>query len=330
MRPRRKEQRSMTSPAFTLLPIAAAAALLAPGCRDRKRGPERPDGVAAVNGVTIGFEEFARELAFARRTNAGMLPRTEDEGKAFRRAALDEMIDRMLVFAAAQQAGISVPAEKVDREILRLKAEYHGANFDEALAEGQLSQQELRERTRNRLMVERYFVEEIFSRVAVTDAEVEAYFKDHADELARPEQVRAAQIIVKTPEEARRILGEIRSKGMSFDEAARRYSLSPDAKVGGDLGYFGKGMMPQVFDQACFALAPGQVSEVVASEYGFHLFKVLDKRPAEKRSLEKARAEVDRILLRKKREEAQKAAVQALRAKAHVKIDEAALAQVPL
>ncbi len=135
---------------------------------------------------------------------------------------------------------------------------------------------------------------------------------------------------MKTPEEARRVLAEIRGKSMSFDEAARRYSLSPDAKVGGDLGYFGKGTMPQVFDQACFALAPGQVSEVVASEYGFHLFKVLDKRPAEKRSLEKARAEIDRILLRKKQEEAQKAAVQALRAKANVKVDEAALAQVPL
>ena len=159
---------------------------------------------------------------------------------------------------------------------------------------------------------------------------VDAWYKDHADDFAVPEQVRAAQIVVKTQEEAKRILAEIRGKGMSFDEAARRYSLSPDAKLGGDLGYFRKGVMPPVFDQACFALAPGQVSEVVASEYGYHLFKLLEKKPAEKRSLERVRGEVEKILLRRKQEEAQKAALQALRAKANIRIDEPALEQVRL
>ena len=311
------------------IPVAAlAATVLLCACRERSKNPERPDGVAAINGAAIGLEEFGRELAFARRTNAGVMPRTAEEVRALRRATLEEMIDRALVLAAAQQAGVTVSAENVDREILRLKAEYHGANFDEALAEGQLSQQELRERTRNRLIVEHYYVEEVFSRVAVTDAEIEAYYKEHAEDFSQPEQVRAAQIVVKTLEEARRILNEIRSKGMGFDEAARRYSLSPDAKVGGDLGFFRKGVMPQVFDQACFSLAAGQISEVVTSDYGFHLFKVLDKRPAEKRSLDRAWAEVEKKLLRHKQEEAQKAALQALRAKANIKIDEAALEQV--
>ncbi len=305
--------------------VALGAGVLLCACRERSKNPDRVDGVAAINGTAIGVEEFGRELGFARRTNAGVLPRSAEELRALRHATLEEMIDRTLVLAAAQQAGVTVSAENVDREILRLKAEYHGANFDEALAEGQLSQQELRERTRSRLIVEHYFVEEVFSRVAVTDAEIEAYYQEHAEDFAQPEQVRAAQIVVKTSEEARRILNEIRSKGMGFDEAARRYSLSPDAKVGGDLGYFRKGVMPRVFDQSCFSLAAGQVSEVVASDYGFHLFKVLERRPAEKRSLDRARVEVERVLLRRKQEEAQKSALKALRAKANIKIDEAAL-----
>jgi peptidyl-prolyl cis-trans isomerase C len=119
--------------------------------------------------------------------------------------------------------------------------------------------------------------------------------------------------VVKSQEEARRVLAKIR-EGMSFDEAARRWSLSPDAKVGGDLGFFKRGMMPPVFDQTCFNLQPRQVSEVVSSEYGYHLFKVLDRRPAEQRPLQKVRGEVERLLLQMKREAAQQRTLLELRA----------------
>ena len=61
---------------------------------------------------------------------------------------------------------------------------------------------------------------------------------------------------------------------------ARKHSLSPDAKQGGDLGWFERGAMPPIFEQVCFALPEGKVSDVVASSYGFHLFKVIGRRPA--------------------------------------------------
>jgi len=283
------------------------------GCRERNRGTDRPTEVAQVNGVGISVDQFAQELAFARRTSAGVLPQTDAENLAFRRATLEDMIDRILVLNAAHEAGISVSAEKVDREMLRLQADYHGAGFNEALAEGQISQQELRERSRARLVAERYFVDEVFARVVVTDTEVEAWYRAHEADFAQPEQVRAAQIVVKTPQDAQRILQKIR-EGMSFDEAARRFSLSPDAKVGGDLGFFKKGVMPPAFEQTCFALQNGKVSEVVGSEYGYHLFKLLDRKGAEQRPLAKVRGEVEKLLLQKKREDAQKKALAELRA----------------
>jgi len=289
-----------------------ALALLA-GCREGKKGPDRPADVAVVNGTGISVDQFAEELAFVRRTSAGVLPQTDDENLAFRRATLEDLIDRTLVLNAAHDSGINVSAEKLDREVLRLQADYHGAGFDEALAEGKLSRQELRERTRARLVAEHYFVDEVFARVVVTDAEVEAWYKDHEADFNQPEQVRAAQIVVKTPQEAQRILGKIR-EGMSFDEAARRWSLSPDAKVGGDLGFFKKGVMPPAFDQTCFALQSGKVSEVVSTEYGYHLFKLLDRRSAEQRPLARVRGEVEKLLLARKREEAQKRVLLELRA----------------
>jgi peptidyl-prolyl cis-trans isomerase C/foldase protein PrsA len=312
--------------------LAASALVLASivACREGAKGPVQPEGVATIAGQPITLEVFARELAYVRKTSGGVLPQTDDEIRAFKRALLDDLIDRTLVLNAAREAGIHVPPEKVDSEILKLQAEYHGSGFSEALAESQLSQQDLRERTRIRLTMERYFADEVFARVAVTDKEIETYYKEHPDEFTVPEQIRAAQIVVKSMDEARRVQNELRNKGMSFDEAARRYSLSPDAKVGGDLGWFRKGVMPAAFDQACSQLAPGRVSEIVPSEYGFHIFKLLDKRPAAMRSLDSARSDVERALVRRKREEAQKARMGELREKSAVKIDEAALAQVPL
>ena len=311
------------------LVVLAASLLAAGGCRESGEDRAQVDAVAVVNGAAVTSEVFARELAFAKRTSDGVVPRGEEEQLAFKRAALLDFIDRMLVLAAAREAGIAVPVEQVDREILKLKAEYHGSGFNEALAEGRLSQQELHERTRARLMTERYFVEEIFAREAVTDPEIEAYYQEHAEEFAQLEEVRAAQIVVKTSDEARRVQGELRN-GMSFDEAARRFSLSPDAKAGGDLGFFTRGVMPAVFDKVCFNLSPGRVSEITSSEYGFHLFKVLEKRPARKRSLEEVRPQVEQLLLRNKHAQAQERRIEELRERAKIKIEEGALAKVPL
>ncbi len=306
--------RASLQPTWPMRACLAAALLLAAGCPERKKGPETVAVVATVRGAPITADQFATELAFVRRTSAGVLPQTDQELVAFRRATLEDLIDRMLLLDAAHDAGVTVTSDKVDREVLRLKADYHGPGFNEALTEGGLSQQELKERTRARLIVERYFVDEIFARVAVTDPEIEAYYKEHAAEFAQPEQVRAAQIVVKSAAEARRILARIRYEGMSFDEAARRWSLSPDAKVGGDLGFFKRGVMPPAFDQTCFALQKSQVSDVVASEYGFHLFKVLDRKAAEPMPLSKVRGEVEKLLWKKRREAAQRRAVLELRA----------------
>jgi parvulin-like peptidyl-prolyl isomerase len=313
------------------LSLAAAllVAALGPACKGGEGILHRVDGVAQINGNPVTTELFGSELAFALKASGGGLPQTDEEVLAFKRAALDELIDRMLVLAAARDANINVPSEKVDRELLKLKAEYHGSSFSEALAEGQLSEQELRERTRERLVMERYFVDEVFSRVAVTDAELEEYFRANAEQFAQPEQVRAAQIVVDSLEAARKVQNELR-QGLDFDTAARRFSLSPDARVGGDLGYFKRGVMPEVFDRICFNLQPGKVSEIASSEYGFHLFKVLDKRPAAPRQLEQVRGEVEKRLLRSKQEIAQRERLQQLRQRANVQIDEAALAAVPI
>jgi peptidyl-prolyl cis-trans isomerase C len=86
--------------------------------------------------------------------------------------------------------------------------------------------------------------------------------------------------------------------------------------------------MPPQFDQVAFSLAPGQVSEVVSTDYGFHIFKLLERRPARKKDLGAIRAEVERRLLRGKQEQAQTEFLTQLRSRATVRINEPVVAQV--
>ena len=132
---------------------------------------------------------------------------------------------------------------------------------------------------------------------------------------------------MKGLDEARR-LQQLIWQGKKFPDLARRYSLSPDAKVGGDLGFFKRGELPQAFDDAIFRLGAGQVSEVVSTEYGFHLFKLVEKKPARKRELAEVRSAIEQKLLTDLRSERQTAFVKGLRDKAQVKVNEQSLLSV--
>ncbi|OLA76366.1 MAG: peptidylprolyl isomerase [Candidatus Melainabacteria bacterium 35_41] len=90
-------------------------------------------------------------------------------------------------------------------------------------------------------------------------------------------EVRASHILVKTEDEAKSLLEEIRA-GKSFAEAAEEVSLCPSGQNGGDLGFFGRGMMVKPFEDAAFAMENiGEVSEPVQTQFGWHLIQLTGK-----------------------------------------------------
>ena len=91
-------------------------------------------------------------------------------------------------------------------------------------------------------------------------------------------QVRAEHILVKTEAEAKDIKGRIEEGKISFEDAAKQYSQCPSKANGGDLGYFGRGMMVKEFETASFEGKVGAVSDPVQTQFGWHLIKVLDKK----------------------------------------------------
>jgi peptidyl-prolyl cis-trans isomerase C len=89
-------------------------------------------------------------------------------------------------------------------------------------------------------------------------------------------KVRASHILVATEEEANKLREDILSKKISFGDAAKEYSKCPSGKSGGDLGFFGKGMMVKEFDNSVFSLSLGEVSEPIKTQFGWHLIVVTD------------------------------------------------------
>lgn len=88
--------------------------------------------------------------------------------------------------------------------------------------------------------------------------------------------VRASHLLVETEEEAKKLKQEI-EQGKSFADAAREVSLCPSGQEGGDLGYFGKGMMVKEFEDAAFSMKVGEISDPIKTQFGWHLIQLTDR-----------------------------------------------------
>ncbi len=304
-----------------------ALLVLAPafsGCREKKKNQMDPSVIAQVNGETVPTSDLEEDLARDLVPSEDGAPSSPEQTEPMKRALLDTLIERTLLLQSARQFNLSVSGEEVDRRMLRISSDYPAEGFEEALAQGQLSLAQLKQKTATLLTIEKLFSAQVYPRVAVTEEEIRQYFEAHPAEFQEPEEVRAQQIVVPTLDEAKKVQAQLKS-GKKFSDLARRYSLSADAKVGGDLGFFPRGVMPPQFDEVAFTLSPGQVSDVVSTDYGFHLFKVLERKAPRKKELAQVRGEIEQKLLEQKRAAAEREFVAELRKKADIRVNEPAL-----
>ncbi len=307
--------------------LLVVAALVLTACPEKARPKKDANAVATINGEVVSKGEFEVELSRELQAMEGVPPRTPEQTEPFKQALLETLIERTVLLQAAKAAQVTVTPDEVDRRVLALASEYPAESFDAALAQGQTTRTELERKTREQLIIEKLFDKEVYARVAVTEDQLRRFFDEHTAEFSEPEQVRASQIVVKGLDEAKKLQQQLWA-GKKFPDLARRYSLGPEARVGGDLGFFPRGVMPPQFDEVLFKLPVGQVSEVVSTDYGFHLFKVMEKKAARKRELAEVRGLIEKRLLGELREKAQKDYVKSLRAGAVVAVNSEALQSV--
>ena len=306
---------------LVVLPFVAGACLQDPQAKD----PDR-QVLARVGNSAIVVAELKRELRrFRLDDEEGVQTASTDAVQ--RRTLLETMIDERLVLRAAEAANALVTIDEVEHAFAKLRGGWQEEDFQKILTDRDLTATELKNELRDLLTVKRYFRDQVFARVAVTDNEIDARLAQEPDRALQPEQVRARQIVVKTEEVANQIALQV-ANGLPFEDAATKYSLSPEGKAGGDLGYFARGTMPKIFDEICFSLPPGQVSRVVSSDYGFHLFKVIERRPAQARPAQQVRDELESLIRRDKEREAQKQKLAELRSRTQIEIRDEVLAHV--
>jgi peptidyl-prolyl cis-trans isomerase C/foldase protein PrsA len=305
----------------------ALGLFLLSGCRRAPPPEEKPPPAAAVvNGVPIPVSRLQIELDRVRRGEDGQAPAQSADVPKLAHALLDALVVRAIVLQRARASGVSVSEAEVQRatDALADSARKGGEAFNERLAKDGQTVERLSDEMRERLLAGKYVAEQIRTE-RVSPAEVRAWFDQRRAEFEDPAMVHCQQIAVRTPEEAKSILDQLR-KGTAFDELARAHSTSPDSRKGGDLGWFPRGTMPKVFDDNCFSLGNGKMSGVVASPYGFHIFKVLGRRAPKARRFDDVKVEVERRATAEKRAQAERELLKQLRASAEVKIDESAFA----
>jgi len=222
---------------------------------------------AFVSGQFVELEAYEQQVALAVESlsqQQDLNPDTEEGGLALaqlRRQILDAMIDQLLIEQAASEAGITVSDQQVDEEMARLIGD-DVARFEEWLTANNLSRDAFRAQLRQQLVT-----------VAFQEQVV-------GSEAPLVEQAHARHILLETEAEAMDILIRLRS-GESFAELARQFSQDQgSSEAGGDLGFFPRGVMPIQVEAVAFALAPGQMSGIVKTDFGYHIIEVLERDPS--------------------------------------------------
>ncbi len=283
----------------------------------RKQEEPASSVLVRVNERVISFDRF--EDDFARHLIARGIVAKEARPE-LKRSFLVQKINRELVLSAADRASVDLTAAQQEAVVAEHRKDYAADDFKAMLQERKLTVAVWR-----RQLLENRRIEEVISRLAYSDIvisqeAVAAYYQQQRADFDRPQQVRARQITLAKEAAGQQVLGQLR-QGLDFAEAARRFSISPDAEQGGDLGFFGRGQMPDVFDVVVFKLPIGRISELVKSEYGYHLFLVEERRSAQRLTLDQVQDQIAARLRAEKEEQAYRNWLQSLRSQATIEVD---------
>ncbi len=254
-----------------------------------------PDGVVAiVNGLLISEEDLARHLHESQQRvelSDDNLAGDEAALAALRKDALEVLIEQALIEQFARQEHIVVSEEELQQRIADVREEYQGQEIRTILAEQGESYDVWLQAQRNALLLDKVVQIHLGEFLTVTEQDAQLYYDDHQQLYDHPAQIRASQILTYDKAMARQAR-QVLEDGIEFVEVARMYSESSDAERGGDLGFFEPGVMPPEFDDVVFSLHIGEVSDIVKTPYGYHIFMVTGQRAAERFRFDEVKAQI--------------------------------------
>lgn len=238
-----------------------------------------------------------------------------------RQKLLNQLIEDRLAYLEAKNQKIEVDEASIDRDMEIFKKRFKSeAEFEALMQKEGLSLKEMRERSRRQAMIRQLQDREVRSRIVVSPLDVEAYYNQHPNEFSGEDQIKVRSITIKKDDVAReKGLKDEKAKnqieglrqqilsGESFGPLAKQFSQDTNAEKEGLGDWMQRGSMIPIIDEVIFNLKQGEVSAVVESPMGYHLFRVEEKKEKYKMTLEEAREEIyARIYQEKSRERFEK------------------------
>ncbi|MDZ7673136.1 MAG: peptidylprolyl isomerase [Halanaerobiales bacterium] len=228
----------------------------------------------------------------------------------FQKVKLDQLITEKLLAQEANKRGIEL-SEEEQTEIFNKQLEgiKQQNNLNDEQLEQTLQQQGIEsidaykqrffDINKDRLIINK-LQETVISEAEVTEEEMKTYYDENTSQFEVQEQVEASHILLKDEETAQEVLTELEN-GADFAELAKEYSTGPSAEDGGSLGYVSKDQnIAQGFKDALFKLEVGSISDVVETQYGFHIIKASDKKEAGTRSYDEVKEQIKQQLKNQK------------------------------
>ena len=225
--------------------------------------------------------------------------------------AVQRLVDARLLGQEARKKGLKSDKTRVEAKMVQIEEQAGGREgLDSALAGMGATYQQLRASVSETDLVQTFVTTQIQPQVSVTDEEVVAFYNANPEMFARPDMVRARHILSRLmpsstaeQKEAVRARAAAAHKrvvaGEDFAVVAREVSDGPNAADGGDMGFFAQDSMVPALANAAFSLKIGEISDVIETQFGFHILKLSEKRSASKMSLEEARVPVKQLLIEK-------------------------------
>lgn len=294
----------------------SAATAPSPGEKSAPVNLELKDPVAKVNGEEISKAQL--EEAFNSAVQAsGVKPEdlTPEQKLNGYRQILDELImDKLVAKAAAAEV---VTDEEVNAEIEKIKKQFPSEEaFADQLKEAGQTPEKLAGAIRKMLQQQRWMKSQIKDQDQVSEADAKAFYESNTKEFESPEMVKASHILFKTSkddseevvkqkEEAAKKAAERAKNGEDFNALAKELSEEPGAKEsGGELGFFSKERMVPEFSAAAFSQEPGEIGGPVRTQFGWHVIKVSEKKPAGTTPFEEVKDQIIAYLKSTKQREA--------------------------
>jgi peptidyl-prolyl cis-trans isomerase C len=270
-----------------------------------------PDVLARVNGEPVSKADFDRLL---KNVEIGNGPIPAERRDQVLRNLLDQLITYTVMTQEAKAKNVSVTDGEIDERIKQMRGPASDADFQKALEARSMSAEQLRTDAKVQLTIEKMMEAQVADVATATDVEARDFYQKNPDKFKQGDSVRASHILLRldpnaaepAKKQARtRIAGLLKRarSGENFAALAKQHSQDGSAQQGGDLGYFERGEMVPAFSEAAFALKPGQISDVVTTQFGYHIVKVTDRKAAATVPFEQVSGQIVEYLSSQKKQE---------------------------